>query len=118
MQTESQSAVARHSSSPAATHAYRVGLHRQRVQDEPDCVTTASNLDLQGLSLAEAPSAVLGRYVWLDLDVDEGEPVHALGEVVGPSPAAELAWAIRFKHLFPDQRRRLAAALQREEQQR
>lgn len=115
MQTESQTVATRRSPSNSAAHAYRVGLHRQRAQDEPDCVTTAKNLDLQGLSLAEAPSAVLGRYVWLDLDVDEGEPVRALGEVVGPSPASELAWAIRFKHLFPDQKKRLAAALQRDE---
>jgi hypothetical protein len=115
MQTETTSVASRRAPEQRAPHAYRVGLHRRRAQDEPDCVATAQHFDLQGVSLAEPPSAVLGRYVWLDLDVDEGEPVRALGEVMGPSPASELAWAIRFKHLFPDQRKRLIAAMARDE---
>ncbi len=53
----------------------------------------------------------LGRYVWLDMDLPGGD-VRALGEIERRD-GLELALEVRFKHLFPDHRRRLRAALHR-----
>lgn len=90
----------------------KVGVHRSRAGGHPDLVATAERLDADGVSLREVHEA-LGRYVWLDLDLGGGEPVRALGEVLPSRDPAQVALDIRFKHLFPDQRRKLMAALDR-----
>lgn len=90
----------------------KVGVHRSRAGGQPDLFATAERLDADGLSLREVHEA-LGRYVWLDLDLGDSEPVRALGEVLPARDPAQVALDIRFKHLFPDQRRKLMAALDR-----
>lgn len=95
--------------------ALKVGLHRTQAQGSPDCVGTAQHLTSQGLQLTERPSPELGRFVWLDLELDDGEPVRALGEIVPSRTAVDRACDIRFKHLFPDHRRRLLDALDQEQ---
>ena len=64
-----------------------------------------------GLMLEGAEEAGLGRYVWMDVDLPDGGEVRALGEVVGRRDPVSLAIEVKFKHLFPDQRRRLSAVL-------
>lgn len=90
----------------------KVEVRRHRAGGQPDVVATAERLDAEGVSLRVVHEA-LGRYVWLDLDLGDSEPVLALGEVLPADDAAQVALNIRFKHLFPDQRRRLMAALDR-----
>lgn len=98
---------------PAPVAARRkVGVHRTRASGDPDLVATAEHLDADGVSLREVHEA-LGRYVWLDLDLGGAEPVRALGEVLPARDPTRIALDIRFKHLFPDQRRKLLAALER-----
>jgi hypothetical protein len=41
----------------------------------------------------------------------DGEPVRALGEVIVRRDATSIALDIKFKHLFPDHKRRLLVAL-------
>ncbi len=96
---------------PRRPSAHKVGVHRTSAAGDPDLVGTADRLDANGLSLREIHEA-LGRYVWLDLDLGGAEPVRALGEVMPARDSAQVALDIRFKHLFPDQRRRLMAALE------
>ncbi|MEY3013245.1 MAG: hypothetical protein RIT45_1980 [Pseudomonadota bacterium] len=64
-----------------------------------------------GMVLEGADDASLGRYVWLDVDLPDGREVKALGEVVGRRDPRQLALDVKFKHLFPDHRRTLQAAL-------
>ena len=68
-------------------------------------------VDLEGLAVKAVDASALGRYVWLDLDLGDGEPVRALGEVMQRRDPAAVAVDIRFKHLFPDYRVRLERAL-------
>lgn len=98
---------------PKRNVPHKVGVHRTSAGGDPDLVGTADRLDAHGLSLREVHEA-LGRYVWLDLDLGGAEPVRALGEVLPARDSAQVALDIRFKHLFPDQRRRLMDALERE----
>ncbi|GEM_PF-3156716 len=63
-------------------------------------------VDVEGVGDVE-----LGRFVWVDIGIPGGD-VRALGEVVRRDPL-QLALEIRFKHLFPDARRRLYTALAR-----
>ena len=97
---------------PARTGPHKVGVHRTAAGGDPDLVGTTDRLDANGLSLREVHEA-LGRYVWLDLDLGGPEPVRALGEVLPNRDSTQVALDIRFKHLFPDQRRRLLDALER-----
>ncbi|MBM4344618.1 MAG: hypothetical protein FJ100_14735 [Deltaproteobacteria bacterium] len=71
------------------------------------------HVDLQGVSVRAFDAEAFGRYVWLNLDLGDGDPVRALGEVVERRSPAAAAVDIRFKHLFPDYRARLARALER-----
>jgi hypothetical protein len=93
----------------------RVGVHRIEALGDPDAVATVETVDQQGLRLHGLPAAwreqPLGRYVWLDLGLDDGEPLRALGEILPDSTATGQALDIRFKHLFPDHRRRLLQVL-------
>ena len=89
----------------------RVRLHRAAAQGEPECEAMADHIDADGLHLRDAGDLDLGRYVWLDLELPGDEPVRALGEVLPRDPTS-IALDIKFKHLFPDQRRRLLRALQ------
>ena len=78
-----------------------------------DMETDDARIDAEGVHLEGADAAGahdLGRYVWLDLRVDDGEPVRALGEVQPRDPLT-LALDIKFKHLWPDERRRLLRAI-------
>ncbi len=47
-----------------------------------------------------------GPFVWLDVGLPASEPVHVLGAVEGRHDPASLALNVKFKHLFPDHRRR------------
>ena len=91
-------------------HNHRVALHRGNAHQAPDLETQAESIDLDGVHLNDVGALELGRYVWMDLNVDEGEPVRALGEVQPRDPLT-LALDSKFKHLFPDQKRRLMRAL-------
>lgn len=110
--TAQELAVPPLSASPTRAGTHKVGVHRTKAGGDPDLVGTADHLDANGLSLREVHVA-LGRYVWLDLDLGGSEPVRALGEVLQSRDSTQLALDIRFKHLFPDQRRRLMDALER-----
>jgi len=79
---------------------------------EPEVEGLTECVDADGLVLRNAGDLELGRYIWLDLDLPDGEEVRALGEVLPRRDAASLALDIKFKHLFPDQRRRLLHALE------
>ncbi len=91
-------------------HNHRVALRRGTNAQAPDIETQADSIDQDGVHLNDVGQVDLGRYVWMDLNVDEGEPVRALGEVQPRDPLT-LALDIKFKHLFPDQKRRLMRAL-------
>ncbi len=91
-------------------HHHRVALHRGAVRQSPELEAEAESIDADGVHLSDVGQVDLGRYVWMDLNVDEGEPVRALGEVQPRDPLT-LALDIKFKHLFPDQKRRLMRAL-------
>ena len=47
-----------------------------------------------------------GPFVWLDVALPCAEPVHVLGAVEGRHDPVSLALNVKFKHLFPDHRRR------------
>ena len=69
-----------------------------------------TNLSLDGLDL-DTPSDVLSnsRFVWLEFAPEaEQDRIKALGEIMERTP---LGVRVRFKHLFPDQRRKLAIML-------
>ncbi len=68
-------------------------------------------VDMQGVAVKAFDAQAFGRYVWLNLDLGDGDPVRALGEVVDRRSPAAAALDIRFKHLFPDYRVRLERAL-------
>lgn len=89
--------------------ALRHGTDPKQVDVETDdAQVDADGVHLQG---ADADGAEdLGRYVWVDLRVDAGEPMRALGEVQPRDPLT-LALDIKFKHLWPDERRRLLRAI-------
>jgi len=87
----------------------RVRLHPSTAQG--DCEATADHVDADGVSLRDAADLDLGRFVWMDLDLPDGDPVRALGEVLPRDPTS-VALDIKFKHLFPDPRRRLLRALE------
>lgn len=61
--------------------------------------------------LDEVCAEELGRYVWLDLRPPTGPGLRALGEVLPPFDPHTAALEIKFKHLFPDDRRRLERAM-------
>lgn len=84
---------------------------RVRVRSGQADAELTADVDAHGLRLRYPTAMPPGRFLWLDIEVRDGdEPVHALGEVVGREALA-LALDIKFKHLFPDQRRRLLEAL-------
>lgn len=87
--------------------ARRVRLHGAG----PERETTADHIDADGVRLRDPEAVPRARFVWLDLDLPGGEPVRALGEVLPRRDATSLALDIKFKHLFPDDRRRLLQAL-------
>jgi hypothetical protein len=67
----------------------------------------------EGVVLDHGDETKLGRFVWLDVGLPDGSEVKALGEVVGRRDPRHLALDVKFKHLFPDHRRALRAALGR-----
>jgi hypothetical protein len=84
---------------------------RVRVRTRDADAELTADVQAGGLRLRYPSTVPLGRFLWLDIDLSDGnEPVHALGEVL-PQDALALALDIKFKHLFPDQRRRLLHAL-------
>lgn len=113
---------------PAAGDAQVIDLQAWRVRvtgssshgsQQQECA--AKRIDADGMVL-EAPAPLrdaasaaegLGRYVWLDVALPEGTDIRALGEVVARQDAVDLALEVKFKHLFPDARRRLLRALGR-----
>ena len=69
-----------------------------------------SNLSLDGLDL-DTPSDVLSssRFVWLEFAPESKQDhIKALGEIMERTP---LGVRVKFKHLFPDHRRKLAIML-------
>lgn len=78
---------------------------------EPDQELLAERVDEDGLVLRDAGELSLGRYVWFDLELPDDEPVRVLGEVLPRRDPTSLALDIKFKHLFPDHKRRLLTAL-------
>ncbi len=88
----------------------RVAVRRDTTVSPADW-RPVTRLDEDGVTVPQLDAAAFGRYVWLDLQLGEGDPVRALGEVAPPRDAQAIALDIRFKHLFPDSRRRLLAAL-------
>jgi hypothetical protein len=89
----------------------RVRLHGQGGDDRE---ATATRVDADGMLIVDAGDVDIGRFVWLDVDMPDDEPVRALGEVLWRDPVS-LALDIKFKHLFPDQKRRLMRALDKSE---
>jgi len=71
----------------------------------------AQRLSLEGMEMgADVPHLHGVRFVWLEFTLpgDPGGRIRALGEVPPESTGAQY---IRFKHLFPDYRRRVAQFL-------
>lgn len=97
--------------SQPALRRMRVAVRRD-TDPQPADWRPIARLDAEGVTVPSLVSTALGRYVWLDLQLGDGEPVRALGEVAAPRDPALVAIDIRFKHLFPDDRRRLLAVLQ------
>ncbi len=87
-----------------------VKIHHRDATAAPESEGTC-DVDADGMRLhgGEVPDNV--RYLWLDVDVGEAEPVRALGEVLRRTDPTTIALEIKFKHLFPDHKRRLMAAL-------
>lgn len=83
------------------------GVERQ----DGETADEVEHVDLQGVAVKAFDAQAFGRYVWLNLDLGDGDPVRALGEVVDRRSPASAALDIRFKHLFPDYRARLERAL-------
>lgn len=100
---------------PSMLRCRRAGSQRAEGSEAASDVATAECIDPNGMRLRDVPTAWLGavqqRYMWLDLELDDGEPLRALGEVLPSTAAMGQALDIRFKHLFPDHRRRLMQAL-------
>jgi len=89
-----------------------IDLHDARVRlRDNDIELHADRVDSQGLMLRDSAQVHLGRFVWMALELPEGDPVVALGEVLPQRDPTSLALEIRFKHLFPDHKRRLLRAL-------
>ena len=63
----------------------------------------------EGMTITGVGDVDLGRFVWCDIAFPQGS-VRALGEVTRRDPL-QLALQVRFKHLFPDARRRLLTLL-------
>jgi hypothetical protein len=70
---------------------------------------TSMRIDDEGMTVDGVDDVELGRFVWCDIKLPDG-PVRALGEIMRRDPL-ELAMEVRFKHLFPDARRRLLTSL-------
>jgi len=69
-----------------------------------------NNLTMEGLEL-DTPAEVLegSRFVWLEFAViDGGKTIRALGEITERS---QFTVKVKFKHLFPDDKRKLAIVL-------
>ncbi|MSQ82631.1 MAG: hypothetical protein EXR77_06890 [Myxococcales bacterium] len=96
---------------PPAAKQVRARLHNGDEDRSQACEQPVEHLDLQGVSVRAFDSERFGRYVWVDLELGDGEPVRALGEIADRGHPASVALEIRFKHLFPDYRRRLEEAL-------
>ncbi len=72
--------------------------------------TSGSTLTQEGLVL-DTPSEVLAtnRFMWLEFGLPNSEErIKALAEIIERSP---FQVKVRFKHLFPDQRKKLDAYL-------
>lgn len=69
-----------------------------------------TNLTMDGLEVDTPGKTLAGReYVWLEFGLaDTEERIRALGQITERS---ELGIKFRFKHLFPDHRRKLAIFL-------
>jgi hypothetical protein len=69
-----------------------------------------TNLTMDGLEVDTPGRTLAGReFVWLEFGLaDTDERVKALGQITERS---EVGIKFRFKHLFPDQRRKLAIFL-------
>lgn len=91
----------------------KAGLHKGAPAGRADCELEVERVDGDGVALKAFDAQAFGRYVWMDLDVGDGQPLRALGEVMQRRDPAAVALDIRFKHLFPDYRRRLLEALER-----
>ncbi len=91
--------------------AWRVKVRGSASHGSKEQQCAAREVRDDGLVLEGAEESGLGRYVWMDVDLPDGGEVRALGEVVGRRDPVSLAIEVKFKHLFPDQRRRLAAVL-------
>lgn len=93
---------------------------RITVQD-PDLQTDVESIDGEGVHLGPQKGlerVAQRRYVWMDLKLHGEKPLRALGQVVNVQTVQRrdpvtLALDIKFKHLFPDERRRLMRALGR-----
>ena len=105
-----RASITYHNNSPDTLTYLWLQLDQNIWEPHSDTELTA-DVDAHGLRLRYPTAMPPGRFLWLDIEVRDGdEPVHALGEVVSHEAVA-LALDIKFKHLFPDQRRRLLAAL-------
>jgi hypothetical protein len=83
---------------------------KERLGNDMEMHGMGSNLTLDGLDL-DTPSDVLAdkRYMWLEFSpASNEERIRALGEITERTHAGV---RVRFKHLFPDQKRRLAIML-------
>jgi len=72
-----------------------------------------SHLTMDGLVLdTTADLAGDQRFLWMEFSTPANERISALGEITERSEAGV---SVRFKHLFPDQRRKLAIMLDEQE---
>ena len=66
---------------------------------------TGDKINGDGMTVTGVQDVDLGPFVWCDIGLPGGD-IKALGEVTRRDPLA-LAIEVRFKHLFPDAKRRL-----------
>jgi len=73
----------------------------------------ARDLSIEGMVLDTPPDLLENsRYIWLEFGLDDGEDrVKALAEITEKD---QLGVKVRFKHMFPDHKRKLAIFLDKE----
>jgi hypothetical protein len=95
---------------PADLGAWRVRLTGSASHGSHRAEATANAVDDDGLSLTGCAGGDLGPYAWVAVEIPGHGSVQALGELQ-PGDPARLALEVKFKHLFPDQRRRWLRAI-------
>jgi len=94
------------------TNGVQKGIHvRQILGNDRELSAMASDISMDGIQL-DMPAELLSqiRYMWLEFGLPESNrKIRALGEITERSA---FSVKVRFKHIFPDQKRALAQHLQ------